>query len=110
MSSRSLSNSGSSAWVSGSPKRQLNSSTRGPSAVSMSPAYSTPTYGRPSARRPSTAGCKIVRVRSASQMPAGKSGRGCVGAHAAGVRSPVAVQQALVILRGEHGAHRDARR
>ena len=37
-SSRSLRSRGSTAWVSGSPKRQLNSSTRGPSAVSISPA------------------------------------------------------------------------
>jgi hypothetical protein len=54
------------AWVSGSPNRQLNSSTFGPRSVSISPAYRTPRYGTPSAAmavivRSSTS----VRIRSA---------------------------------------------
>ena len=39
---------GNSTSVSGSPKRQLNSSTFGPSSVSIIPAKSTPRYGRSS--------------------------------------------------------------
>ena len=60
-SARSVSSSGSSAWASGSPKRQLNSSSRGPSAVSISPAYSTPMYGVPTAARWSSTGWMNVR-------------------------------------------------
>ena len=41
-SSRSLSSRGSTACVSGSPKRQLNSSTLTPASVTIRPAYSTP--------------------------------------------------------------------
>ena len=46
-SSRSLRRRGSTACVSGSPKRQLNSSTFGPAAVIISPAYRTPWNGVP---------------------------------------------------------------
>ena len=36
------------AWHSGSPKRQLNSITFGPSRVIIRPTKSTPVYGAPS--------------------------------------------------------------
>ena len=36
------------AWHSGSPKRQLNSMTFGPSRVIIRPTKSTPVYGAPS--------------------------------------------------------------
>ena len=40
-------------WVSGSPNRQLNSSTCGPFGVSINPAYSSPRYGISSRFKPS---------------------------------------------------------
>ena len=43
---RSPSNSARMAWASGSPKRQLYSSTFGPEEVTMMPAYRTPDEGR----------------------------------------------------------------
>src|SRR4029450_2130666 len=55
--------------VSGSPKRQLYSSTRAPSAVSISPANSVPTNGGP--RRASSARIGPPRVLA----PPGPIGR-----------------------------------
>ena len=56
---RSLASNGISTWVSGSPKRQLYSSTAGPSFVIMNPAYSTPWYGQPSAAMAATVACTM---------------------------------------------------
>src|SRR4029079_16598839 len=64
---RSLSSSGKTTWVSGSPNRQLNSSTLGPSSASMSPAYSSPTNGAPRfASSASTGRCTCSTSASAS--------------------------------------------
>ncbi len=50
-----------STWHSGSPKRALNSTTLGPSAVAISPAYRTPRYGMPSRAMPAMTGWTMVR-------------------------------------------------
>ena len=47
------------AWVSGSPKRALNSSTFGPDSVIISPAKSTPWKRRPSEAIPAIVGTTI---------------------------------------------------
>ena len=50
-------------WVSGSPKRQLNSRTLGvPSGATMMPAYRNPVYGVPSAASPTTVGAMTSRM------------------------------------------------
>ena len=54
--------SASSGWVSGSPKRALNSTTRMPRVVSASPAYSSPANGVPRRAISSTVGCSTARV------------------------------------------------
>ena len=62
--------SGSRDCVSGSPKRQLYSSTRGPSAVSMRPAKSVPVKGRPRAASSSRIGRQVRSTRrSTSSAP-----------------------------------------
>jgi hypothetical protein len=49
--------SGSTAWVSGSPSRQLNSTTQGaPDRSTMRPAYSTPLNGEPRRRSSASTG------------------------------------------------------
>ncbi|KXC04894.1 hypothetical protein MhomT_14020 [Microbacterium hominis] len=68
-------------WVSGSPKRALNSMTLMPSAVRMSPAYSSPMNGVPSASRVRMTGSATVRVTSATKAssppkPSASHGRG----------------------------------
>ena len=74
ISARSLFSRGSMAWVSGSPMRQLNSITMGPSSVSISPAYRTPVYGHPSAANAAAVG-SMIRVRTwASSSPVQKGG------------------------------------
>ena len=85
-------------WVSGSPKRQLNSSTIGPSAVIMIPQYRMPLYSAPSARMPFD-----DRLRDVGDEPVAHLGiddlAGRIGAHPAGVRALVVVEDALVVLR-----------
>ena len=106
-SARSSSSSGSTACASGSPNRQLNSSRRGPSAVSISPAYSTPTYGVPCARRWSSTGWMNVAVSSSAECAHG--GRR-VRAHPAGVRAGVGLADPLVVLRDRQRQRRASRR
>ena len=66
MANKSLSSSGSTTCVSGSPKRALYSTTFGPSFVSISPTYSTPLNVKPSAFIARSVGSRISRsVRSA---------------------------------------------
>ena len=66
---------GSCAWVSGSPNRTLNSSRRGPSAVSMRPANSAPRNGLPRRASSATTGRWNVRTISAV-IAASRSGSG----------------------------------
>src|SRR5690625_1834960 len=47
-------------WASGSPTRALNSSTLGPWAVSMTPAYKTPVKGNPSLLSTARVGSMIL--------------------------------------------------
>ena len=101
-SSRSLRSRGSTACVSGSPKRQLNSSTFGPAAVIIRPAYRTPRYGRAASRaarrRPAGERSSTISAQRSASMP----GHGRVAAHAAGVRPGVALADPLVVLGGRH--------
>ena len=72
-SSRSLRSRGSTACVSGSPKRTLYSSTLGPSGVSIRPAYSTPWNGVPRRASSSITGwwtSARTRSRNAASIPA----------------------------------------
>ena len=85
-----------STCVSGSPKRALNSSTRGPSAVSIRPANRQPTNGVPRRASSSSTGWWI---RSTSSAGVGEPRHRRVRAHAAGVRALVAVERALEVLR-----------
>ena len=90
---------GSRHCVSGSPNRVLNSTTLGPSGVSMSPAYSTPVKGVPAARhlghdRPVDRLQELVRER------VGDVGAGRDGAHPAGVGPGVPVADRLVVAGG----------
>ena len=88
--------------ASGSPSRALHSSRTGPSSVSISPAYRNPTNGVP--RRASSA--RIGRWTVATigvDGLVGEVGQRRVGAHPAGVRSDVAVAQALVVARRRQG-------
>jgi hypothetical protein len=50
------------AWHSGSPKRQLNSTTRGPSLVIMIWMKSTPAYGAPSLAMAASTGAAISSI------------------------------------------------
>ena len=61
-STRSLFKSGSTTCVSGSPNRALNSTTFGPFAVIISPAYKQPLKGRPSFFMPSMVGFRISSI------------------------------------------------
>ena len=88
-------------WVSGSPKRQLNSSTLGvPSAAIIRPAYRKPGVGqcRPRAG-PRSVGSITSRMMRWCSV-ARDDGCGRIGAHAAGVGAAIAIVAALVILRG----------
>ena len=78
--------SASSGWVSGSPKRALNSITRTPRAVSASPAYSRPANGVPRRASSSTVGWSTALGDLVDQAVRRPRQRG-VGAHAAGVRA-----------------------
>ena len=95
-SARSVRRRGITTSVSGSPNRQLYSSTFGPSGVSISPAYRSPRYGTPS--------CGHGVHRAAADVPDRVLGRRRhprerrVRAHPAGVRSGVAVADALEVL------------
>ncbi len=64
--SRSDLRSGSTTCVSGSPKRQLYSTTFGPSFVSIRPKYRQPLKGRPSAFIARIVGRKIVCMHSSA--------------------------------------------
>ena len=78
--------------------RRSGSCTRsgaGPSAVSISPAYSTPTYGVPAAAKWSSTGWTNVRQQLVGVVRHRRRG---VGAHPAGVRAGVALADALVVL------------
>ena len=86
---------GISTWVSGSPNRALNSSTRGPRSVSISPANRQPTNGVPRRASSSTTGWWIAFDELGDVHPGDRR----VGAHPAGVRPGVAVLGALVVLR-----------
>ena len=69
MSSRSLSRSGSTTWVSGSPKRQLYSMTFGPFSVIIRPKYRQPRNSLPSFFMASMVGRKISFIqRSATSF------------------------------------------
>src|SRR5205814_2265010 len=63
------------AWVSGAPKRQLNSMTWGPVGVSARPAYRRPVKGTPRAAISSTTGwtmvARIVGTRSSDAQGRG---------------------------------------
>mmetsp|Transcript_102719 Transcript_102719/g.296940 ORF Transcript_102719/g.296940 Transcript_102719/m.296940 type:complete len:233 (+) Transcript_102719:2170-2868(+) len=63
---KSQSNNGRTACVSGSPKRQLNSITIGPSSVIIRPANKQPTKGLPSALMPSIVGFRMVVLMRSS--------------------------------------------
>ncbi len=56
---------GRTTWASGSPSRQLNSTTFGPSSVSIRPAYRNPRYGEPRSASAARAGTAI-RDRTSS--------------------------------------------
>ena len=88
----------STTWVSGSPKRALNSMTRRPREVSARPAYTTPTNGVPRWRSSSTVGC-TTRSTTSSHEAGRRPRQRRVGAHAAGVGAEVAVGDALEVLR-----------
>ena len=64
MVSKSLSSSGSTTWVSGSPKRQLYSMTLGPWGVIIRPKYRQPLKGQPSARMAARVGKKMVSMQT----------------------------------------------
>ena len=95
-SSRSPSSRGISTCVSGSPKRALNSSTLGPSAVSIRPANRQPTNGAPRRASSSITGWWMRSTRP-SRVVEPRHRR--VGAHPAGVRPGVAVADPLEVLR-----------
>ena len=84
------SSSASSAWVSGSPKRALNSTTRVPRWVSARPAYSRPANGVPRRAISSTVGWSTVAQDLVDEV-GGRPRQRRVGAHAAGVGALVAV-------------------
>ena len=93
---RSPSTSGSTDCVSGSPNRQLYSSTRGPSGVSMRPTNRVPTNGDPrlasSARTGRTVSSTIRATRLVVDL-----GDGGERAHPAGVGPGVAVVRPLEV-------------
>src|SRR5205823_1909876 len=74
-SSRSERSRGRMACVSGSPKRTLNSSTRGPSAVIISPAYRTPWKATPRRLSSSNTGwCTAAQSSAARPEPIAGTG------------------------------------
>ncbi len=84
--------------VSGSPRRQLNSSTRGaPFASIITPAYRNPWYGVPSAAMPAIAGRDHL-AHDARMHRRRDDRRRRIGAHAARVGAAVAIAEPLVIL------------
>ena len=94
-----VSSSASTTWVSGSPNRALNSTTRGPAAVIARPTYSRPANGVPRRRISARVGSTPCRAR---RRPARRRpGQRGVRAHAAGVRTGVAVADALEVLCGK---------
>ena len=101
---RSVSRSGSTTCVSGSPKRQLYSMTLGPSLVSMRPEVEAALEGAPLGvhrlhrRQEDFPHAALGYVRRVE-------GVGGDGAHAAGVEAGVAVVGALVVHGRNHGNH-----
>ena len=85
-SARSLSSRGRINWHSGSPKRQLNSITFGPSCVSIRPAYRIPRYGWPSASHAGQRRAQHAFLYLVEQRRGGVARPG-VAAHAARVRA-----------------------
>ena len=102
--SRSPSRRGRIACVSGSPNRQLNSSTRGPSSVSIRPAKRTPTNGAP--RRASSASTGTWTGRRALRSPPPSRGTGENAPMPPVFGALVAVADPLVVA---GGAERDDR-
>ena len=85
--------------VSGSPSRQLNSTTHGvPASSTISPAYSTPVNGDSRRSHLLEAGTNTSRSTRAEQGRRRHRHR-AVGAHPAGIGTRVTLEQALVILR-----------
>ncbi len=74
------------ACVSGSPNRQLNSNTRGPSAVTIRPGKSRPRKITPLSRKPSSSG-RITSPSNSACCSAPKLFAGLNAPHAAGVRA-----------------------
>ena len=103
-----MSSSSSSGWVSGSPNRALNSTTRTPRLGEREPGVQQPDEracpAGPARRRSAGA----PRVGTSSTRPAGAQWQRRVGAHAAGVRALVAVAQPLEVLRRQQRQHRRA--
>ena len=94
-----------STWHSGSPKRTLYSNSFGPCAVTISAGIQHAVE-----RRAALPSCPHGRQDDASHdarhaTPASR-GRRRIGAHAAGVRTLVAVEDALVILRARRAGSR----
>ena len=81
---------GISTCVSGSPKRALNSSTRGPSGVIISPANRQPMNGAPRRASSSSTGSWISRDEAAAVERRHRR----VRAHATRVRADVTVARA----------------
>ena len=96
--SRSPSTRGSTDCVSGSPKRQLYSSTRGPSGVSISPTKSDPTNGAPRRASSASTGRRHVSTQLLERVVV-ELRHGRVRPHAARVRPLVAVVGALEVAR-----------
>ncbi len=70
----------------------------------MMPQYRMPLYSAPSARMPAMTGCAMW-VTSQSRIWASTIWSGGIGAHAAGVRALVVVEDALVVLRRHQRNH-----
>ena len=100
-----MSSSASTAWVSGSPKRQLNSTTAGPAEVIARPGVE---QAGERAAPPRPARRQRVR-RSSSTMSrgqlVGQPRQRRIRAHATGVGPGVAVADALEVLRGQQRHH-----
>ena len=98
-SSRSERSRGSTACVSGSPKRQLNSSTFGPRLGDHQARVEDAVVGRPAPAH--LVHDRLVHgARERLRVPVVEARHGRVAAHAAGVRALVALADPLVVLRG----------
>ena len=105
------SSSASSGWVSGSPKRALNSTTRGPRDGEREAGVQQPANGVPRRRHlVDASGCSDLVACTSSTRPARRPRQRRVGAHAAGVGAVVAVEDALEVLGGLQRVDRPRRR